>query len=93
MYKPRAVGQSLRSDPPGSERRTLHGCAGTRRKTLVRPRIPRLIRHTAHGAVIGARALCLKLLPQAPIGNRDGIRRSRAVGREQGITLAKRPGR
>jgi len=31
MDDPRAVRQGLRSDPPGSERRTLHGCAGTRR--------------------------------------------------------------
>jgi hypothetical protein len=31
MDDPRAVSQGYRSDPPGSERRTLHGCAGTRR--------------------------------------------------------------
>ena len=34
MDDPRAVSQILRSDPPGSERRPLHGCASTRRKGL-----------------------------------------------------------
>jgi|SRR5450631_1750029 len=32
-----AASQVLRSDPPGSERRTLHGCAGTRRNDARRP--------------------------------------------------------